>query len=170
MEENIVEIPKHGVMVKFPKIGQFKNVVSEVKHRTSFRGLDEAGQPIYDSVARNPILKFRGSVKLHGTNAGVIYTWNPTTFEYDVHIQSRNNVITPVKDNAGFATFMHRIDTDKLLANIMKYNQMDYTPTQIRVFGEWCGGNIQTGVAITGLEKMFVIFAIKIALLNWLDK
>jgi hypothetical protein len=27
-------------------------------------------------------------------------------------------------------------------------------------YGEWCGGNIQKGVAINGLPKMFVIFAI----------
>lgn len=37
-----------------------------------------------------------------------------------------------------------------------------YTPEVIRVYGEWCGGNIQKGVALNGLQKMFVIFAIKI--------
>ena len=26
------------------------------------------------------------------------------------------------------------------------------------IYGEWCGGNIQKGVAINGLNKMFVIF------------
>ena len=28
-------------------------------------------------------------------------------------------------------------------------------------FGEWCGGNIQKGVGITGLPKMFVVFDIR---------
>jgi hypothetical protein len=32
----------------------------------------------------------------------------------------------------------------------------------IAVYGEWCGGNIQKGVAINGLSKMFIIFGYKI--------
>ena len=30
------------------------------------------------------------------------------------------------------------------------------------VYGEWCGGNIQKGVAINGLPKMFIIFGYKV--------
>ena len=36
------------------------------------------------------------------------------------------------------------------------------------IYGEWCGGNIQKGVAINGLEKMFVIFGIKVDD-NWIE-
>ncbi len=147
---------------KFPSIEQLKDVVRNVKYRATFKGLDEDGQPIYDGAAKLPKLKFLGSVKMHGTNAGIVFNWDPLSFSYDHHTQSRSNIITPLKDNAGFATFVHSVDTDKLLEKIMKVSPMDYTPQTIEVFGEWCGGNIQAKVALNGLDKMFVIFAIKI--------
>lgn len=147
---------------KFPSIEQFRNVVREVKHRATYKGLDENNQPIYDGSAILPKLRFLGSVKLHGTNAGIVYTWDPLSFEYVSHVQSRSNIITPLKDNAGFATFVHSINPDTILEKLMKVHPMDYTPNEIEVFGEWCGGNIQSNVALNGLDKMFVIFAIKI--------
>lgn len=147
---------------KFPSIEQFRNVVREVKHKATYRGLDEKGDAIYDASAKLPVLRFLGSVKLHGTNAGIVYTWDPLSFEYVPHVQSRSNIITPTSDNAGFATFVHSINPDTILEKLMKVNPMDYTPETIEVFGEWCGGNIQANVALNGLDKMFVIFAIKI--------
>ncbi len=147
---------------KFPSIEQLKNVVKEVKHRATYKGLDENNQPIYDGAAILPKLRFLGSVKLHGTNAGVIFNWNPLSFSYESHCQSRSNIITPLKDNAGFATFMHGVNPDNILHKLMKATPMEYTPQVIEVFGEWCGGNIQANVALNGLDRMFVIFAIKI--------
>ena len=148
---------------KFPSIEQLRNVIQQVAHKARYRGDDENGQPIYEDCPL-PTLDFIGTVKLHGTNASVIYVWNPLTFEYEFYTQSRENIITPERDNAGFAAFMYTSDTDALLAKIMKAVSDDagYTPEVIRVYGEWCGGNIQKGVAINGLDKMFVIFAIKL--------
>jgi len=151
-------------MHKFPSIEQFRTVIRQVNHKARYRGDDEDGNAIFDETEGIlPTLSFRGSVKLHGTNAAIVYTWNPLTFDYEFHAQSRKNVITPVKDNAGFAAFAHTTKTEELLANIMKaVGNLGYTPELVRVYGEWCGGNIQKGVAINGLDKMFVIFAIKI--------
>lgn len=156
-------------MVKMPKIGQYKDVVREVKHKATFAGLDENNEPKYNSFAVLPTLHFKGTVKLHGTNAAIVYTWDPLQHEYEVHIQSRNGVITPQSDNAGFATFAMtgkhngELLTDILLSKIIQATPaMDYTPQTIAVFGEWCGGNIQSKVALNQLEKMFVIFSIKI--------
>ena len=151
-------------MHKFPSIEQFRTVIRQVNHKARYRGDDEDGNAIYDETEGIlPTLSFRGSVKLHGTNAAIVYTWNPLTFDYEFHAQSRKNVITPVKDNAGFAAFAHTSNTEQLLAKIMKAaGNLGYTPEVVRVYGEWCGGNIQKGVSINGLDKMFVIFAIKI--------
>ncbi len=46
-------------MKKFPSIEQFRHAVRAVRDRASFNGT-----PV-------PTLRFRGTVKLHGTNAGI---------------------------------------------------------------------------------------------------
>ncbi len=152
-------------MHKFPSIEQFRSVIREVDHRTRYIGFDEeTGEHKFnEGQVEMPTLEFRGSVKLHGTNAAIIYTWNPLKFDYEFHAQSRKNIITPVKDNAGFAAFAHTRNTELLLAKVMKsVGNLGYTPEVVKVFGEWCGGNIQKGVALNGLDKMFVIFAVKV--------
>lgn len=147
---------------KFPSIVSLRQVVKSVQHRAWYTGSDEHGNPIYDKSRELPTLSYRGSVKLHGTNGGIIFGWNPLEFQYDYQVQSRTRIITPTDDNAGFATFVSGIDLDELLGLITKSMTLDYTPETIRVYGEWCGGNIQKGVGINKVEKMFVIFSIKI--------
>lgn len=149
---------------KFPSIEQFRNVIHQVTHRARYIGNDEQGEPMYDESASLPVLTFRGSVKLHGTNAGIVWVWNPLAFEYEMQTQSRENIITPLNDNAGFSSFANTIDNNALLSKIMKVfgDDLGYTPEVVRLYGEWCGKSIQKGVAINGLDKMFVIFAIKI--------
>lgn len=46
--------------------------------------------------------------------------------------------------------------------DFMKYLSDLYSATDVVVYGEWCGGNIQKGVAISALPRMFLIFGIKI--------
>lgn len=158
-------------MHKFPEIEQFRNVIQQVNHRVRYRGTDENGNAIIDEGQVDmPSLRFRGTVKLHGTNAAIIYTWDMLKHDYVMHAQSRKNIITPLSDNAGFAAFAHTINSESILNKIEKglSNDMNYTPEVIKVFGEWCGGNIQKGVALSGLDKMFVIFAIKVDD-NWIS-
>lgn len=149
---------------KFPSIEAFRHVIQNVSHRARYAGKDENGDIIYDETAELPTLEFRGSVKLHGTNAGIVWQWNPLAFEYEMQTQSRTNIITPTSDNAGFAAFAYTMNHNGLLAQIMRVygDDLGYTPAVVRLYGEWCGGNIQKGVALNGLDKMFVIFAIKI--------
>ena len=52
--------------ISYPKIPQFRNVVSAIKHQASYVGQDDDGQPIYDGSIRKPILTARGTVKIHG--------------------------------------------------------------------------------------------------------
>lgn len=146
---------------KFPSIEQLRTVIKEVNHRIRFRGTTESGEPIYDETEGIlPTLKFRGSIKLHGTNASIIRLKNEHG-NIKTQVQSRTNIITPLKDNAGFATFVTTIDVNKIF-DLIKRNGSVSDYKIIQVYGEWCGGNIQKGVALNELEKMFVIFAIKI--------
>ena len=152
---------------RFPSIDQFRNVIRHVRDQTSFVGKDENGYPIFDYSRKMPTLKFQGTVKLHGTNAAVAFDMNTREMTY----QSRDRELTLVKDNAGFMFNMVSCKDHWLGA----FDDA-WVPTgtkTIVVYGEWCGGNIQKGVAIGELSKMFVIFAIK-ALISeeeyrWLD-
>ena len=152
-------------MYKFPSIEQYRGAIHQINHRARYRGEDDNGDAIYDtSEGAMPTLTYRGTVKLHGTNAAIVFTWDMLKHDYVMHAQSIKNVITPQSDNAGFAAFAHTTDTEAILNQIEKQmsDDMGYTPEVIRVYGEWCGGNIQKGVALNGLDKMFVIFAIKV--------
>lgn len=121
--------------IEFPSIDQYRHTVKLVRDRSEYDHL-----PL-------PKLWFVGTVKLHGTNAGI-------QFDSDgvMHCQSRTGIIAPGKtDNAGFAGWVEA-NKDAFLS-LAKPNRV--------VYGEWCGGNIQKGVAINGLPKMFVVFAVK---------
>ncbi len=51
-------------MIKYPSIGQFKNVIHEVKQNTRFAGIQD-GVPIYNNDPL-PTLTFTGTCKIHG--------------------------------------------------------------------------------------------------------
>ena len=95
-------------------------------------------------------------MKLHGTNAGIV-KYSDGRLEF----QSRERVLSLEEDNANFMAEMMKVDLSFLFSNI-QFNEY------CAVYGEWCGGNIQKGVAINGLQKMFVIFGIK-ADDNWVE-
>jgi len=149
----------------FPSIGQFANVIAAVNRKATYKGNDEQDEPIYDKFASKPTLKFIGTTKLHGTNAGVILDFYNDT----IYFESRESIIIPTKDNAGFATYMSTIQTEfaKEIIDSLGLETTDWNPYSkedgfwkdnvLAIYGEWCGGSIQTGVAINGLEKMFVI-------------
>ena len=87
--------------ISFPSIDQFKTVVSNINRKHNFVGLDANGDAIYDPTKPKPKLKFKGTVKLHGTNFGVCY--NEVS---GLWAQSRENIITSQNDNAGSAFFV----------------------------------------------------------------
>lgn len=140
-------------LIKFPSIEQYRNVIRNVKHKAQFVGLDESGEPIMDRNVILPKLTFEGTVKLHGTNSSIVISPDG-----EFWAQSRENIITPEKDNAGFAMFAH--------ANMERFKQITAGIREqgdVVIYGEYCGGNIQKGIAICQLPKMFVIFGIAIA-------
>ncbi len=114
----------------------------------STSGNDEAGAPIYDENIELPTLKLRGTVKIHGTNAGVAMR------DGKVVAFSRQEEISVSNDNAGFARFVAE-NTSEFRQLIEQFDR----PVELR--GEWCGKGIQKGTAVNQLDKMFVIFAIR---------
>lgn len=134
----------------FPSIEQYRNVIKKVKEHTQYIGKDNDGTPVYDYTKPLPILQYQGTVKLHGTNAAIV-----RHSDSSVTYQSRSRIITPLDDNCGFATATASIDKSDLFSS--------FSPTdEIVLFGEFCGQGVQSGVAITQLPKMFVIFKIKV--------
>ena len=137
-------------MKKYPSIEQFRNVIKSVRLIHDYQGKDEEGKAIYKHKDNYPTLKFHGTIKLHGTNSGVV-KYSDGRLEF----QSRERVLSLEEDNAGFMATMMSKDLEFLFSG--------FTPKEyVAVYGEWCGGNIQKSVAINGLNKMFVIFGIMV--------
>lgn len=136
----------------YPKIGQFRNVIKTVQLQAAFKGLDEQGEPIYDGSVPKPKLTFTGTVKLHGTNAAIVLD----RVNDLIYFQSRENVITPLKDNAGCATYLSSIQGE------LEMMFSDIPGNLVIIYGEWAGGNIQKGVALNQIEKSFFIFDIRV--------
>lgn len=100
-------------------------------------------------------LRYSGTVKLDGTNAGVCMT--PTK----VIPQSRNRVVTVQDDNFGWARFV----SDPLVQERLFFVELLYRAHAsfppdfaLTIFGEWCGKGIAKGVAVSQLDRQFVIY------------
>lgn len=150
-------------LIKMPSIEQFRNVIKQVNYRTNFDGIDaETGKAKF--VPRTqPKLKYRGTVKLHGTNAGIVRRFD-TEGAPVFTFQSKERELTLAQDNAGFMLAM--MGKEQILIRL--FNRIEaiagfgaYTEP-VTIFGEWAGGNIQSGVAINGLPKFFAIFAVRV--------
>ncbi len=121
-------------MYKYSSIEQFRTVKKYVDHVARV------------TQTTKPKIFFEGTVKIHGTNSGV-----RITKEGIVLAQSRNNVITPDNDNFGFAKFVDHYA--QVFRDLFQKDDHD-----VIVYGEWCGNGIQKGVAVSELEKMWVMF------------
>ena len=138
----------------FGSIEQFRNVCKQIKMEAEYQGKDENGKAVYDSNAKKPILTFTGTVKLHGTNAAVVYSK-----EHGLYAQSRERVLSIESDNAGFAFWVesNREYFEELLT--AAWDTVHYDT--IVIFGEWAGSNIQKGVGICNVKKQFYPFLLK---------
>lgn len=148
---------KNKPFISMPKIGQFRHVVKEVSDDARFIGVGAGGQSIYKDVEL-PILTFKGTTKLHGTCSSVCYDGN------EIWVQSKNRIITPNDDNAGFAQFV--ADNKEYFQNLM---ESLYIGVPIAVFGEWAGGGIASPAAIAKVPRAFFIFGVKIKDVGWIN-
>jgi hypothetical protein len=135
----------------FPSIDQYLSVIKEVNY-----------------LDKEKILDFRGTVKIHGTNASIVATFvkneKDEYINQSLYCQSRNKIITIEKDNVGFAAFVNSIPKEKLI-KVLFYpilETLDVPSITIIIYGEWCGKGIQKGVGVSELPKMFVTYSILI--------
>jgi hypothetical protein len=169
-------------MIKFPSIEQSRQVLPKIIRDAQFTHIDaETKTPCYNTSAPLPVLEFRGSVKLHGSNAAIVQTVSSG----NIHFQSRERILSVENDLIGFC--VHMSEQEKAVTSIfeslsrgLKHSgdaseQSGKEPETIAVFGEWCGMGIQKGVALSQLQKMLVIFAVKVVyrgedtLAEWVD-
>lgn len=129
-------------MHKFSDIDRFRNAYKGV-----IRYCHELGKPV-------PTFDYIGTVKLHGTNAGIRRT--PSG---DLIPQSRNRILGVDSDNYGFAAFVEA-NKDAINAIFDKIISPIKGAT-ITLYGEWCGRGIQSNVAVGQLDPHFVIFNVK---------
>lgn len=122
-------------MYKYHSIEQFRNCIKEIQYQYKDKEL--------------PTLLFNGTVKLHGTNAGV---------ELPANIpQSRNQILTEQNPNHGFWNFWN--ERKEIFQEI--YNSLNIN-LPIIIYGEWAGKGIQHGIGISQVDKAFYIFGIKV--------
>src|SRR5574343_415662 len=150
---------------KMHSIEQFRNVIRHVTDNVRYRGRDENNNPIFDPNVLLPTLTFRGTTKIHGTNAAIGYDY--TTQE--MWTQSKESIITPLNDNAGFSSYVFGNENffKPMLAVIAKTllqhgYELGEKYSGFIMYAEWCGGSIQKGVAVNQLPKMCVVFSLKL--------
>lgn len=131
---------------KFPSIEQFRTVVKDVNRHPKGNDQDQ-DRPL--------TIKFTGTVKLHGTNGSVGWAKASPVLS----IQSRKNLITVDKDNAGFAKFIAA--RAALFRKMLAQLAHDLDRDMVHVFGEWCGRGIQRGVGIAEVDPLFVVFGVR---------
>ena len=124
-----LEMTQH---ISFPSIVQFRNIIKSVRDNCDYNNIPY------------PIIRFHGSVKIHGTSSAVGY--NKTTGE--MWCQSREQIITVDKDNAGFAFF---VESNKAYFKRGLVYLAEYLPEgydKVLLFGEFAGGSIQKNVEV----------------------
>jgi hypothetical protein len=135
--------------ISYPSIGLFRHAVKAVAERAEFSAL-----------ARRPKLRFRGSTKLHGVNAGIVFSQGA------LHAQSREIVLTPEADNHGVAKWTHANEAlfagflSPLLAQAQSACAQGDALHSIALFGEWFGKGVQSGVGVSSLDKRFAAFGL----------
>lgn len=136
--------------VKFPHIDQFRQVLKELLYYKEH------------DVDFPYVVEFTGTVKLHGTNAGVVLDRDGV-----LTTQARRGTITVDKDNAGFASFISEPTVTNFLTTKL-HSILERNPDAqgVALFGEFAGKSIQKGVAICQLDKFFAPFAIALVFKN----
>jgi hypothetical protein len=137
-------------MKKFHKIKAFHHVVKESQH-----AIDDPECPEQYKL-RRPV-HYLGTVKIHGTNAGVEFLPD------SIVPWSRSRALSVTDDNMGFALFVAGEAQQTALRDMERTirDLHQILPAEpLTVFGEWCGPGIQRGCGVQRLAaKQFVVFA-----------
>lgn len=122
--------------------------------RTEYTGKDSEGNAIYVQK-KLPTVKAIGLEKINGTQASIHFN-NLDGF----WAQSKEQIITPEKDNAGsaFAAQQRKEEWITIVKDLADFYNIDLDKYIISIFYEWCGIGIQKHTAVEGLEKRAMIF------------
>ncbi|OQR87669.1 hypothetical protein ACHHYP_08168 [Achlya hypogyna] len=150
-------------MISFPSISQYRHVVAAVTDHTQYGGRNADNQPVFDRTRPLPTLSFSGTVKLHGSNTAIVFYPDGR-----IGYQSRSRELVLGADYAGFVASMSACPAEVAALHLAARKLSGRVDATIAIFGEWCGGSIQGGVALVQLPKMFVYFALKIDD-DWVD-
>lgn len=157
---------------KYPSIEQFRHVVADVTHKAEYIGQDANDTPIYDAGRTKPVLTFTGTVKLHGSNCGVAFDLVNNTIE----AQSRERILSVAEDNAGFCAWVESEAGAMALAHMRQIlchgysSQVKSAAVAFRVFGEWCGPNVNAKTAVGQLPTRWVVFGVLATLADGSEK
>lgn len=135
--------------IPYPSTGQLKDMVKEVTYDSNRKNFGE-----------RPTIEFTGTVKVHGTNAAYCEDGYGSCW-----FQSRKRILSLEKDNNGFYVWGSNrgVEFGELADEIRLCNDIERRPEDtLAIYGEFCGGSIQHGVALTGLPKMFILFGAKL--------
>lgn len=145
--------------ISYPSTDQFAALIGNINRTYNYEGLDENGKAIYNPSKPKPVLDFVGTVKLHGTAFYVCYN-----DAEGIWFQSRENIITSTKDNAGSAFFgeMNKDALMEIIEQVYTNNNLSRELT-VMICSEWAGKGVQKNVGITNIPKAMFIYAIKIA-------
>ena len=137
-------------MIKFTHVEGFHNIVRTYKTM--------GNHPTIDRFRLHSPVTFRGTVKLHGTNVGIVCT------PAGLQAQSRNRPLTIEDDNYSFAAFVARPEVARALreleAELRAQAELD-ADVPLVLWGELVGPKVQKGVATAKLpERQFVLFAV----------
>lgn len=98
-------------------------------------------------------VRYQAKVKLHGTNAAIQLECGKEPV-----CQSRDSILTPTKDNMGFAAWA---EENKLALKEISDGLGE--GQRLVVFGEWAGPKIQRSTAVSQIpNRIFAVFAIRI--------
>ena len=120
--------------INFGSIDRFESVYFSLKKKLSYVGLDQNEEPVFDEFAPMPILEITGTEKIHGTNAGVCYNILDGFW-----VQSRKNIITREKDNAGCAAAAedNKVAWLTVIRDLAEHHDIDLRKNIITVYYEW---------------------------------
>jgi hypothetical protein len=139
--------------VKYRKTPHMDDVFRHVQKVTQSVKIGDGW--VIDGSIKLPVVQAKATVKLHGTNLGVV------SDGVNIQWQSRNNSITQHCDNAGSAAFCdaRKNQLEAIVSLIRSRNELDDNDV-VCVYGEFVGKNI-FNVGVSQMEKSFFVFSVE---------
>lgn len=144
--------------VKWPSIDQLRHAVREGREAVQWAGRDADGIPVFDRTKELPKIALTGTVKIHGTNAGI-----NLHKDGGLYFQSRSKLLVNGDDNARIVNILgdRANEVRDFIGRLLDAAGVRQGTLETAVlFGEWFGSNIQSAVGVNGLPHTFAYFGL----------